>query len=50
VQLRERQNLPFKCETCSLVAECGGGCPLTFENHREKYGVNSEIVPLSVLN
>lgn len=29
-QLRERQNLPFKCETCSLVAECGGGCPLQF--------------------
>ncbi len=32
VRLRERQNLPFKCETCSLVAECGGGCPLKFEN------------------
>ena len=31
VQLRERKNLPFKCETCSLVAECGGGCPLKFE-------------------
>jgi radical SAM protein with 4Fe4S-binding SPASM domain len=31
VQLRERQNLPAKCETCSLVAECGGGCPLKFE-------------------
>jgi radical SAM protein with 4Fe4S-binding SPASM domain len=30
-QLRERQNLPFKCETCSLVAECGGGCPLQFK-------------------
>jgi radical SAM protein with 4Fe4S-binding SPASM domain len=30
VQLRERQNLPFKCETCELVAECGGGCPLQF--------------------
>lgn len=30
VQLRERQGLPFKCETCELVAECGGGCPLQF--------------------
>jgi radical SAM protein with 4Fe4S-binding SPASM domain len=30
VQLRERQNLPTKCETCSLVTECGGGCPLKF--------------------
>jgi radical SAM protein with 4Fe4S-binding SPASM domain len=31
VQLRERQNLPAKCETCPVVAECGGGCPLKFE-------------------
>ncbi len=30
MQLRERQNLPFKCETCSLLPECGGGCPLSF--------------------
>ena len=50
VQLRERQNLPLKCETCSLVAECGGGCPLNFENHRKSFGVNREVVPLSVLN
>jgi len=50
VQLRERQNLPAKCESCSLVAECGGGCPLTFENHRETFGVNNEVVPLAVLN
>ena len=32
VQLRERQNLPIKCEGCPVVAECGGGCPLKFEN------------------
>jgi len=50
IQLRERQNLPFKCETCSLVAECGGGCPLNFEDHRKEYQVNNEVVPLSVLN
>jgi len=50
VQLRERQNLPAKCEGCSLVAECGGGCPLNFESHRESFGVNSEVVSLSVLN
>ena len=49
-QLRERQDLPLKCETCSLVAECGGGCPLNFENHRKSFGVNSEVVPLSILN
>ena len=32
VQLRERQSLPSKCEGCPVVAECGGGCPLKFEN------------------
>jgi radical SAM protein with 4Fe4S-binding SPASM domain len=30
VRLRERQNLPAKCNGCDLVAECGGGCPLQF--------------------
>ena len=28
IRLRERQNLPQKCTSCSLLAECGGGCPL----------------------
>ena len=32
VQLRERQSLPIKCEGCPVVKECGGGCPLQFEN------------------
>jgi radical SAM protein with 4Fe4S-binding SPASM domain len=50
IQLRERQNLPAKCEGCSLVAECGGGCPLKFEEHRETFGVNYEVVPLAVMN
>jgi radical SAM protein with 4Fe4S-binding SPASM domain len=31
VRLRERQNLPQKCEGCSLITECGGGCPLQFD-------------------
>jgi radical SAM protein with 4Fe4S-binding SPASM domain len=30
VQLRERRELPAKCEGCPVVAECGGGCPLQF--------------------
>ena len=30
-RLRERQGLPSKCEGCSLLPECGGGCPLKFE-------------------
>jgi len=44
VQLRERQNLPFKCETCPVVAECGGGCPLQFENHRLENGVGLPVL------
>ena len=31
-RLRERQGLPEKCGGCELLAECGGGCPLQFEN------------------
>jgi radical SAM protein with 4Fe4S-binding SPASM domain len=31
VRLRERRILPAKCDGCILVAECGGGCPLQFE-------------------
>lgn len=31
VRLRERKGLPEKCNGCLLLAECGGGCPLTFE-------------------
>jgi radical SAM protein with 4Fe4S-binding SPASM domain len=28
VKLRERREIPGKCEHCSLLVECGGGCPL----------------------
>jgi radical SAM protein with 4Fe4S-binding SPASM domain len=31
VKLRERQELPQKCSGCAVVSECGGGCPLQFE-------------------
>jgi radical SAM protein with 4Fe4S-binding SPASM domain len=31
VRLRERQDLPQKCSGCAWVSECGGGCPLQFE-------------------
>ena len=31
LKLRERQGLPDKCIGCALLAECGGGCPLQFE-------------------
>ncbi|HVP21892.1 MAG TPA: radical SAM protein [Anaerolineaceae bacterium] len=28
VSLRERKDLPADCKKCTLLAECGGGCPL----------------------
>jgi radical SAM protein with 4Fe4S-binding SPASM domain len=28
VNLRERRDLPAKCNGCVLISECGGGCPL----------------------
>lgn len=49
IQLRERQNLPAKCEGCPVVAECGGGCPLQFEHHRAAFSVNSELIPLATV-
>ncbi len=33
--LRERKNLPTRCTTCSLVSECGGGCPLVPRTGRQ---------------
>lgn len=44
VQLRERRNLPSKCEGCPVVIECGGGCPLQVEDHRREYSVNLPIL------
>jgi radical SAM protein with 4Fe4S-binding SPASM domain len=35
VELRERKYIPRECRSCSLVEECGAGCPLAFaENPR----------------
>jgi radical SAM protein with 4Fe4S-binding SPASM domain len=28
IRLRERKDIPNKCEGCVLLGECGGGCPL----------------------
>lgn len=32
ISLRERKNLPFKCNQCALLSECGGGCPLYYQH------------------
>ncbi|HEX7555409.1 MAG TPA: radical SAM protein, partial [Leptolinea sp.] len=38
VSLRERKNVPPGCSDCSLLQECGGGCPL----HR----LESQSIPI----
>jgi radical SAM protein with 4Fe4S-binding SPASM domain len=34
--IRARHSLQEKCKTCNLLAECGGGCPLSIEQDAEK--------------
>jgi radical SAM protein with 4Fe4S-binding SPASM domain len=31
IYLRERRYVPAKCQGCALLAECGGGCPLIYQ-------------------
>jgi radical SAM protein with 4Fe4S-binding SPASM domain len=31
INLRERRYIPDKCNGCSLLGECGGGCPLALQ-------------------
>lgn len=35
LQLRERKNLPSKCNDCLIRTECGGGCPLRFDDYAD---------------
>ena len=44
IQLRERKDLPAKCDSCGLVTECGGGCPLQFENHPDQSGIALPVI------
>ncbi len=39
VSIRERANVPQKCNGCSLLTECGGGCPLQFKEDGQFSGV-----------
>jgi radical SAM protein with 4Fe4S-binding SPASM domain len=32
ISIRERRYILEKCQACALLAECGGGCPLTLES------------------
>ena len=40
--LRERRYVPDTCKSCSILAECGGGCPLTLA-HQPPSRVASEM-------
>mgnify|MGYP005814327855 CR=1 FL=1 len=43
VNLRERRNLPGECVACSLLPECGGGCPLSRSAASEIHGAPPKI-------
>jgi radical SAM protein with 4Fe4S-binding SPASM domain len=45
IQLRERKYIPGECQTCSLLEECGAGCPLAFQENPR--GVIPLIPPAS---
>jgi radical SAM protein with 4Fe4S-binding SPASM domain len=36
LELRERHYVPEDCNTCSLLEECGAGCPLAYAEHPRK--------------
>ena len=46
-RLRDRRGLPEKCSGCSLVPECGGGCPLQFPQQGESLGVDLPVISLA---
>ncbi len=44
LELRERRKVPIRCQGCSILAECGGGCPL----HRDESNtesINMDLIP-----
>jgi len=43
-RLRNREGLPEKCDQCLLLKECGGGCPLQFDDIEESNKVEFSIV------
>lgn len=35
ISLRERRYIQEKCQDCVLLSECGGGCPLAIQAHKQ---------------
>jgi radical SAM protein with 4Fe4S-binding SPASM domain len=40
IWIRERKYIPEKCSNCSLLVECGGGCPLALKANGEESNNN----------
>jgi len=47
VKLRNRKGLPAQCDGCGLVVECGGGCPLQFEDQHQESRIGLPVISLS---
>ena len=47
VSLRERKDVPSKCIDCSLLIECGGGCPLQFKTEETSHEVAGSVSALN---
>jgi radical SAM protein with 4Fe4S-binding SPASM domain len=43
--IRERRYAPQKCQTCTLLTECGGGCPLALQTNQSLIQTKDIIVP-----
>jgi radical SAM protein with 4Fe4S-binding SPASM domain len=44
IKLRERQYIPEACAECAVLAECGGGCPLTLLHRADQEPLTIEIL------
>ncbi len=45
IDLRERRNVPQRCQGCSLLVECGGGCPLHQSDNQEIHWQDTFSIP-----
>ena len=46
--LRERRYIPDECNSCPMLQECGGGCPLTLLNSPEQSPMSQVMFPTSL--
>jgi len=49
IWLRDRKYIPAACESCAVLGECGGGCPLTLMNRADHEPISYQnLVPHSI--